>query len=102
MFILATNTWPGKYSTEVGKITIDSVKSNPLPDFLKRVGMYIVFGAEGLKSYALYDVDEGHEYEGYKDICNRFARFFPIEGFQTTIECLIPVEEGLNFVGLSM
>ena len=101
MFIMVTCTWPTKSSIDMGKLMIESVTSNPLPEWLKRHGMYLLFD-EGLKAYGLYEVEEGHEYEGYKEVCNRHVVFFPVEGYKTTVECLIAAEEGLNFVGLSM
>ena len=53
-----------------------------------------------MKAYNLYEVEKGHEDEGYKELMKEEVPFFNIEGYKFTVEPLLSVEEALPLVGL--
>jgi hypothetical protein len=100
MFILATGTWPFKSSAEMGKITIEAYKEQPKN--FKRLGVYVVYGGEGVKTYTLYEIEEGKEYEGYKEMMEFITQYYEVEGYKITFEWLVPAAEALPMIGLKM
>jgi hypothetical protein len=99
MFFMVTETWPSTSSVELGKASIESI-SRPLPEFMKRLGNYVVFGGDGVKAYALYEAEDGKEREGYKEVVGRFAQFMSVEGFKCNVEIVLPIDEALPLIGL--
>jgi hypothetical protein len=90
MFFMVTETWPSTSSVELGKASIESI-SRPLPEFMKRLGNYVVFGGDGVKAYALYEAEDGKEREGYKEVVGRF---------KCNVEIVLPIDEALPLIGL--
>ncbi len=99
MFFMMTQTYPFKSAAEVGKVGVKVLAKAP-PPYVKRLGIYITAGGDGVKSYVLYEVERGHVEEGIKELSDRFALFFNIEGWKYTLEPLATVEESLARVGL--
>lgn len=58
MQFMVVLTWPLSSSTDVGKVSVELL-SKPLPEYLKRLGLYVVPGGEGVKEYALYEAERG-------------------------------------------
>ncbi len=99
MFFMVIETWPTKSSVETGKVAVGTL-SKALPPYVKRLGLYVTPGGDGIKAYNLYEVEKGHEDEGYKELMKEEVPFFSIEGYKFTVEPLLSVEEALPLVGL--
>jgi hypothetical protein len=99
MLFMVASTWPTKSSVQVGKVAVEIFAKGP-PPHVKRLGLYITPGGDGMKAYNLYEVEKGHEDEGYKELMKEFVPFFNIEGYKFTVEPLLSVEEALPLVGL--
>ena len=101
MFFMAVSRWPLSSSEQVGKVSVELLKK-PQQDYYKRVGPYVIPTAEGVKSYMLYDVEEGREGEAYKYLGDTFMSFRVVEGYSFVIEPVLTVEEALAMVGLKL
>lgn len=69
---------PFKSTAEMGKITVEAYKEQPKN--FKRLGVYVVYGGEGVKTYTLYEIEEGKEYEGYKEMMEFVTQYYQVEG----------------------
>lgn len=98
---MLTETWPSKSSVDVGKISVQ-ILGRPLPSYVRMHGPYLAFGGDGIKSYTLYDVEEGHGEEWHKEMMKQLAELLGVEGFKATVEVLLSVEDALPLVGLSL
>jgi len=99
MLFMLTMTWPTKSSGEVGKVAVENL-AKASPPHVKRLGLYLTPGGDGMKAYVLYEIEKGHIDEGFKEVTKRHVPYFSIEGWRYTIEPLLSVEEALPLVGL--
>lgn len=97
MFVMVTCRFPPSKAFDVGKIY--AVRP-AMPSFIKL--RHVLVRSEGeIKIYALYEVEKGREWEGFKTIGNRFIANFSIEGYRFETECLLTIEEAAPLLGLS-
>jgi hypothetical protein len=99
MLFMVTETWPTESSVEVGKVAVVAL-AKALPSYVKRLGPYVAPGGDGIKAYNLYEVEKGHEDEGYKELMKEEVPYLNIEGYKFTVEPLLSAEEALPLVGL--
>jgi len=99
ILFMLTMTWPTKSSGEVGKVAVENL-AKASPPHVKRPGLYLTPGGDGMKAYVLYEIEKGHIDEGFKEVTKRHVPYFSIEGWRYTIEPLLSVEEALPLVGL--
>jgi len=99
MFFMVTQTYPTKSVAEVGKVGVESLAKAP-PPYVKRLGVYIAAGGDGMKTYVLYEIEKGHVEEGIKELNKRMVAYFNIEGWKFTVESLMTPEEALPMLGL--
>jgi len=99
MLLMAIGTFPLKSAVDAGKAFVEAV-AKPLP-YVNRVGMWMCYGDDGIKTWAVYEVEKGHEEEGLKAITNIYILFFDVEGYKTKFEYVIKPEEALQLIGLT-
>ncbi len=99
MFFMVTQTYPTKSVAEVGKVGMELLAKAP-PPYVKRLGVYIAAGGDGMKTYILYEIEKGQVEEGIKELNKRYVAYFNIEGWKFTVEPLMTVEEALPLIGL--
>lgn len=99
MLFMVTETYPTKSSAEAGKVAVEAY-TKALPSYVKTIGLYLALGGDGIKSYALYEIEKGHVDEGYTGLLKVYVPFFNIEGWKFTVEPLLSVKEALPIIGL--
>jgi len=97
MFLMVTQTYPTKSVAEVAKVGMEVLAKAP-PPHVKRLGVYIAPGGDGMKSYGLYEIEKGHVDEGVKELNKGFVAFFNIEGWKFTLEPLMTPEEAVSLL----
>jgi len=95
---MVTFTYPPNRAEEVGQAFV-SGKAPELPDFVKRINIFVVLDVE-LKTYSIYEVEDAKSHEGLVAITKRFTGYFNIEGSRFKIEPLLTVNEALPLIGL--
>lgn len=95
---MVTFTYPPNRAEEVGQAFV-SGKAPELPDFVKRIHIFVVLDVE-LKTYSIYEVEDAKSHEGLVAITKRFTGYFNIEGSRFKIEPLLTVNEALPLIGL--
>ncbi len=68
MLYLATSTFPLNSAVSVGKAYIEAISKQL--NYVNRVGMWMCYGGEGVKTWFVYELTEGHEEEGLKELFN--------------------------------
>jgi len=96
---MVTMTYPTKSTVQVGKVAVGMLAKAP-PPYVKRLGLYIAPGGDGIKNYSLYEIEKGQVEEGIMELNKRFVAYFNIEGWKYTIEPLMAPEEALAMIGL--
>jgi len=99
MFVMFTQTYPFKSAAEVGKVAV-KILAKPYSPYIKRLSLYATLGGDGVKTYALYEIEKGHVEEGIKELIKRYVPYYSIEGWKYTSETLLTVEEALATIGL--
>ena len=99
MLLMLTQTYPTKSVAAVAKVGMEVLAKAP-PPHVKRLGVYITPGSDGMKSYTLYEIEKGHVDEGFKELNKNLVAFFKIEGWKYTVEPLLTVEEAVPMLGL--
>jgi len=98
VFFMVTTTFPPDKATEVGKV-FTSGKLPKVPDFLKRISIFIVTEGD-IKTYAIYECEDEKTHDGYKAIAERYTGYYGIEGWKYKIEHLLTPNEALPMIGL--
>ena len=96
MIFVLTETWPVESSVEVAK---QAAKLAP-PSNMKMLGPYIVMGGDGVKDYAIYEVEKGQADKALTEILGRLLGLFRIPGYRASLEVAITQIEALPLVGL--
>ena len=100
MFVMTTVTYPPDKTVEVVKV-FTKAEETPLPSFLKRQHVLTTTAGEsGLRTYGIYEVEAGKEYEGLQEISKRMVAFFGIAGFRYRVEPAMTPEESIPMLGL--
>ena len=99
MIFVLTETWPVTSSVEVGKETI-KLAGRALPSHMKMLGPFVVLGGDGVKTYTIFEVEQGSADESYSEMMRRLSGLFRIPGYKPTIEVAISTIEALPLVGL--
>jgi hypothetical protein len=103
MFFMITSTYPPTKANEVVQVFAKSL-AEPLPSFLKR--RYVLTaggnGELGIKTYSLFESDEGKEYDAFAELTRRMGWFYHIEGWRYEIETLLTAEESIPLMGIRM
>jgi len=100
MMYMVTETWPSKSSAEVGEKSREVLQmSQP---HVKRLGTYLTPGGDGIKGYALFEAEKGHDEEAFKEIIAAFSHYLTVDGFKFTVEPVLPPEEALGFIGINL
>jgi len=97
MLLMLTQTYPTKSVAEVAKVGMEVLAKAP-PPHVKRLGVYITAGSDGMKSYGLYEIEKGHVEEGMKEVNKNLVPFFNIEGWKFTVEALMTPEEAVTLL----
>lgn len=99
MLYMVTTTHPLNRADEIGKVYMERMKK-PKAEYVNRVGMWLAPGGKGVKSWTIYEVENGQEVEGYKEIASRHSEYFHIEGFELNIEAVLKPEDALSLIGM--
>ena len=97
-FVMVTGRFPLNKAVEIGK-TFTSGKLTGVPDFVKRINIFIVADEE-VKTYTLYEMPNDKLYDGIVALGTRYAGFREIENFKYKIEPLMTMKEALPMIGL--
>jgi hypothetical protein len=101
MYFMAVQRWPLSASEQVGKIAVDNLRKPP-KDYYKRIGPFTMFTDEGIKSYFLYDVEDGREGDAIKYWADVYMSFKAVEGYSIVFEPLLAVDDALALLGLKL
>jgi hypothetical protein len=100
ILFMATTTYPGKSISAAANKLIEIVTNDPPPDYIKRT-YYVAFGGKGIKAYALYDMEEGKEAAGFRQISRRAADAMQsIEGYEIAYEVVMTLEEAFTAINM--
>ena len=98
MIFVLTETWPVASSVEVAKEGVKLAGTPPLN--MKMLGPYVVMGGDGVKDYAVYEVENGQADKALSEIIGRLSGLFRIPGYRASLEVAITQMEALPLVGL--
>lgn len=98
MIFVLTETWPASSSAEVAKEAV-KLAATP-PKNMKMLGPFFVMGGEGIKDYAVYEVEKGQADTALAEILGRLSGLFRIPGYKASLEVAVTQVEALPLVGL--
>ena len=100
MITMFTMTYPTTSAAEFGKAVLKNFQENPFPDYIKPLGLYATPYENGIKTYAILEIQEGKEDDAFKIFNKRLANYLPVPGYGSKEERLLTMEESLAVVGL--
>jgi hypothetical protein len=100
MTIMVISTYPPKKGPEVGKIFVQNL-GKKLPPFLKRIEVYNTGCDEGIRVYAIYEIQDDKVADGIREITARMVPFHEVEGYRWRSEILLKATESLAMIGLA-
>ncbi len=100
MLIMATITYPTTSTMEMGKAAVETLKKEMA--HVKRVSVHVTYAGEGLTAYNLYELEKGAEDEGSKELVQNFVPYYSIDGFKVKMELVLPLDQALPMIGLSL
>ena len=97
MIFVLTETWPCSALVEVAK---EGAKlAGTPPSNMKMLGPYIVMGGDGVKDYAIYEVEKGQADKALTEILGRLLGLFRIPGYRASLEVAMTQTQALQSVG---
>jgi hypothetical protein len=101
MLVMTTTAYPPSKAVEVAQLFM-KVEQTPRPAFLKQLHVFTAGSIEsGMKTYGIYEIDAGKEYEGLMEIAKRMVQFASIEGFRYQIEPVLTPAESIPLLGIT-
>ena len=100
MLLMETHTWPMEKSADVGQVFVKVFPT--LPPYIKSTGPFVTMGGDGVKGWAIWDVEKGYEEEGLMVIMKHLMECAKIGGQRFTLEPMLTGADALPLVGLSL
>jgi hypothetical protein len=100
MILMLTTTYPATSAVEMGKAVVKNFQELPFPDYIKPLGIYNTVAENGIKGYAIIEIDKGKEDDAFKFINKRMVNYLSVPGIGFKEERLRTMEESLALVGL--
>lgn len=99
MLFMAESTFPLNSAVDIGKVFLNAISKETT--HLKRLGMWMSYGSDGIKSWFVYEAEKGHEEEGLKALTSYYTAYFDIKGYKVAITPVLKPEEALALIGLT-
>jgi hypothetical protein len=100
MIVMYTLTCPTTSAVEMGKAVVKNFAEYPFPSYIKVIGIYQLFSENGIKMYAILDIEKGKEDDAVKLFYKRGLNYLSVPGYGSKVEILTPMEESLALLGL--
>jgi hypothetical protein len=100
MMVLFTMTWPTTSTLEIAKAAAKNFQENPWPDSTRLTGPFYVVYEDGIKCYALLEIDKGKEDEAFRVSYKRTANYVAIPGYGAKTEILMTMEEAYPLLNM--
>jgi len=97
---MIVSTYPPNKGTEVGKAFIQGA-AKKVPPFMKRIEVYNTSCDEGIRAYAIWEIQDEKAADGIRELTNRMVPYTQIEGYRWRLELLMKVSETLPLLGLA-
>jgi hypothetical protein len=102
MIVLFTMTWPATSTIEMAKAGAKNFQENPWPDSMRLNGPFYVAYEDGMKCYALFEIDKGKDDEVFKVFNKRLAIYLTVPGFGSKAEILMTMEEAYPLLNMEV
>ncbi len=99
MTVMAIVKYPLKSARQVAKLYTETMKVSP-PDFLTRGESYMRYADQGITSYSIFEIAEGHEIVGLKILAASYVACFDIEGFEVELPVVLTTDESVSLLGM--
>ena len=81
MRMMAVISYPTSSSPEIGQIFAESL-GKPMPEYISPAGTYTICENGMMKGHIFYEILEGYEDEGMREVIDRMSEFNSIRGFK--------------------
>jgi hypothetical protein len=81
MRMMAVISYPIGSSPEIGKIFVESL-GKPMPEYIIPAGTYTICENGTMKGHIFYEIENGYEDEGLREVIGRMAEFDSVKGFR--------------------
>ena len=99
MLYMATSTFPLESAVDAGKVFVEALSKQL--NYVNRVGMWLCYGGEGIRTWSVYELTKGHEDEGIKELVNYYTAYYKIEGYKVEIHSVLKPEDALPLIGIA-
>jgi len=99
MKLMQITTFPLTSMAEAVDVFMDILVNDPLPDYVVRESFYSHWGGDGVKSYLVYDIEDGRTDEGINEIVRRNVKSASVEGYRIEAQVVLPMETALANLG---
>jgi hypothetical protein len=102
MMLLLEATYPSANAERAGQVFADQMMKDPLPDYIKLVDVYQCWGGAGIRAFAFYDMEKGHEQESVDYITrNAMELTKQIDDYVVTFSSIVyPMVEAYKLIGM--
>ncbi len=93
MLVMVTGTYPLKSNK---KVVEAFMKASEKPmSHANSIGSWTCLGGEGMNFWMVYELEKGHEEEGFMELAKRETNFFDIEGLKLSILNVLKPEDAM-------
>ncbi len=101
MIVLLEATFPGTKTDEIVAEWLESLKTDPPPEYVKMIDLYALAAGDGLRTLMFYDVEKGKEDEGVKYLTRGVVRMLKaIEGYREEVRVVYNMAEAFEILGM--
>jgi hypothetical protein len=101
MIVMVEGTYPGIQVDQAAKTSLDFLKDNPQPEYVKIIDMYAWSGGDGFRYILLDEVAAGKEEEGLRYISKGAVDALKsIEGYKCEVRVVYGMADAFEFLGM--
>ena len=93
MLVMVTGTFPLKSTKKVMEADMKAMEK-PM-SHVKNIGSWTCLGGEGINYWYVYELEKGHEEEGFMELNKYEAHFHEIEGYKVKIQTVMKPEDAV-------
>ena len=96
MLVMVTGTYPLKSNKKVMEAYMKAYEK-PM-SYVNNIGMWGCLGGEGMNYWQVFELEKGHEEEGFMELAKSEVHFHDIEGYKVNIQTVMKPEDVMSLI----
>jgi len=103
MIYFLETTYPGTKIIDVGKLFLERLKTDPMPEYVKLLDSYAFAGGDGIRALMFYEVEDSKVAEGRDYLARSVINLLKsVEGYKVDFLTAYPLAEAFQVIDMEL